>query len=206
MTGGPLDLRVSDADRERVAERLRHAAGEGRLTIEELDERVEAAYAARTGADLVALTADLPHATASASLPAHRDGGRARRWIVAIMGGGSLRGRWLAGRRLNTIAIMAGGEIDLRNAVLTEGELVITAIAFMGGTNVVVPPGVDVELTGFAIMGGNDAHVPPQNLPPGARRVRVRAFSLMGGVDVKMKRRDRKALEADYGTGSGRLT
>ena len=196
MTSQPPDLRVSDADRERVAELLRDAAGEGRLTVDELDERVERAYAARTGADLAPLTADLPAPSPEAAgVPARRGAGKTRRWIVAVMGGGNLRGRWLAGRRLRAIAIMGGGEIDLRNAVLTEGELEITIFSLMGGVNVIVPPGVDVELTGFALMGGNDTHVPHQDLPPGARRVHVRAISIMGGSDVKMKRRDRKALE-----------
>ena len=56
----PRDLRISDADRHRVAEHLREAAGEGRLDLEELDQRLEATYAARTYADLVPLTEDLP--------------------------------------------------------------------------------------------------------------------------------------------------
>jgi hypothetical protein len=193
VTSGPLDLRVSDADREQVAERLRQAGGEGRLTIDELDERVEAAYAARTGADLAKLTQDLPEA-APGSLPAERRSGRTRRWTVAVMGGGNLRGRWLAGRKLTSIAVMGGGTIDLSNAVLTESELTINIFAWMGGVDVIVPPGVDVELSGFAIMGGNDSNVPHQDLPPGARRVHVRAISIMGGSDVKMRRRDRKAL------------
>ena len=140
MTSQPPDLRVSDADRERVAERLRDAAGEGRLTVEELDERLERAYAARTGHDLAPLTADLPEASADA-VPAQRRAGKTRRWIVAVMGGGDLRGRWLAGRKLTSIAIMGGGQIDLRNAVLTEGDLRITIFAFMGGVDVIVPPG-----------------------------------------------------------------
>jgi class 3 adenylate cyclase len=55
-----VDLRVSDADRERVADLLRGHYGAGRLSDDELDERIEAAYAARTGSDLAALTADLP--------------------------------------------------------------------------------------------------------------------------------------------------
>src|SRR5688500_5327824 len=110
------------------------------------------------------------------------------------MGGSNLRGRWLAGRKLASIAIMGGGCIDLRNAVLTEGELRITVFALMGGVDVVVPPGIDVELSGFALMGGNDSQVPHQDLPPGARRVHVRAISIMGGSTIKMKRRDRKAL------------
>jgi Domain of unknown function (DUF1707) len=55
-----LTIRVADADRERVAEQLRRAAGEGRLAPEELEERLEAAFAARTQADLAPLVADLP--------------------------------------------------------------------------------------------------------------------------------------------------
>jgi hypothetical protein len=53
-------LRVSDADRDRVADHLRSAAGEGRLSSDELEERLEAAFVARTDAELAPLTADLP--------------------------------------------------------------------------------------------------------------------------------------------------
>ena len=56
----PSQLRISDADRNRVAELLRDAAGEGRLDLDELDERLEATYAAKTYADLVPITVDLP--------------------------------------------------------------------------------------------------------------------------------------------------
>jgi hypothetical protein len=54
------DLLASDADRERIAERLRAAAGEGRLTPAELEERLESAFSARTDAELEPLVADLP--------------------------------------------------------------------------------------------------------------------------------------------------
>jgi hypothetical protein len=53
-------LRASDADREQVAERLRHAAGEGRIVAEELEERLEAVFSARTYGELDAVVADLP--------------------------------------------------------------------------------------------------------------------------------------------------
>jgi hypothetical protein len=198
VTSGPLDLRVSDADRERVAQRLRHAAGEGRLTLEELDERVEAAYVAKTGADLAPLTADLPETGApSTALTPAPDPKRARRrrWALSIMGGGDLRGRWRAGDSLRAVAIMGGGDIDLRETVFDEPEMTITAVAIMGGIDVIVPAGVEVEISGLAIMGGNESRVTAQNLPPHAPRVHVRAFSLMGGVCAKLKRADRKALE-----------
>ena len=54
------ELRISDADRDRVADRLRLAAAEGRLSSDELEERLEAAFTARTDAELAPLTADLP--------------------------------------------------------------------------------------------------------------------------------------------------
>jgi hypothetical protein len=60
MSDATPALRIADADRERVAERLRRAAGEGRLAPEELEERLEAAFAARTEAELAPLVADLP--------------------------------------------------------------------------------------------------------------------------------------------------
>src|SRR5690349_25033539 len=66
----PALLRVSDEDRHKVAEILREAAGDGRIDLDELDERLEATFAAKTYADLVPITVDLPvqqHAHASAS-------------------------------------------------------------------------------------------------------------------------------------------
>ena len=54
------ELRASDADRERTVAALRHHAAVGRLTLEELGERSEQAYAAGTLSDLAALQADLP--------------------------------------------------------------------------------------------------------------------------------------------------
>ena len=53
-------IRASDADRERAAERLRQAAAEGRLLTEELEQRLEASFSARTYGQLNALVADLP--------------------------------------------------------------------------------------------------------------------------------------------------
>ena len=55
-----LDKRASDSDRERTATALRLHGGEGRLTVEELEDRLERAYSARTMGELATLTADLP--------------------------------------------------------------------------------------------------------------------------------------------------
>ena len=179
------ELRVSDADREATVVRLREAGGEGRLTLEELAERVEQADAARTWGELEALTADLPASTGRSSTVTEAPR-KERRWIVAIMGGEQRKGRWRPARRTNAIAVMGGIDIDLREAELADGAEIL-AVPVMGGVSVVVPEGVSVELSGFALMGGNsgpdDKVLPLPNSPV----VRVRAFSLMGGVVVERK-------------------
>jgi hypothetical protein len=179
------ELRVSDADREATVVRLREAGGEGRLTLEELADRVERADAARTWGELEALTADLPASTGSAATVPDAPR-KERRWIVAIMGGEQRKGRWRPARRTNAVAVMGGIDIDLREAELADGAEIL-AIPFMGAVTVVVPEGVSVEMSGFALMGGNsgpdDKVLPLPNSPI----VRVRAFSLMGGVVVERK-------------------
>lgn len=66
MTDADPVLRISDADREATVARLRRASEEGRLDLGELEERVTAAYAAKTGAELEPLVADLPAEAGSA--------------------------------------------------------------------------------------------------------------------------------------------
>ncbi len=180
------ELRVSDAEREATVLRLREAGGEGRLTLEELADRVERADAARTRGDLDALTADLP-AAATPAMPLSDAPRKERRWVVAIMGGEQRKGRWRPSRRTNAIAVMGGVDIDLREAELADGAEIL-AIPVMGAVTVTVPEGVSVEMSGFALMGGNsgpdDKVLPLPNSPV----VRVRAFSLMGGVVVERKK------------------
>ena len=59
MVSGP-DLRIGDTDREAVATALREHYAQGRLTLEEFNQRLEAAFAATMRSQLTALTRDLP--------------------------------------------------------------------------------------------------------------------------------------------------
>jgi hypothetical protein len=184
--------RASDAEREAVVARLRDAASEGRLTVEELAERIDAAYAATTRAELEPLTADLPDVpmtTATTSPPA--SGGLPARatssLVLGILGGGDRKGRWRVPSRMTVVNVMGGADLDLREAVLDAPEVEITVWSLMGGSDVIVPDGVHVELEGFALLGGNRLRLEGPPPPPGAPVVRVRAWSLMGGTDVKTK-------------------
>ncbi len=185
----PPAIRVSDAEREAAVVRLREAAGEGRLTFEELAERTQRAYEARTDAELERLSHDLP-ATAPAVPRSEVDESRTDRtdWMLAVMGADERRGRWRVRNRTQAIALMGGVDLDLREAELPAGDVEITAWAIMGGVDVRVPEGVRVELGGFALMGGNGVKGTAEPPPPGAPVVRVRAYSLMGAVTVRRKR------------------
>jgi hypothetical protein len=182
---GTPAVRASDDEREAVVARLRTAAGEGRLALDELAARLDRALAAVTRAELEPLTSDLPEQPASAPPAA-----KARRWIVGIMGGGNHRGRWRIAARCTVVNVMGGADLDLTDAIVESSETEIRVFSLMGGSDIVVPDGVQVELSGFAFMGGNDLRLedtsPP---PPGAPVVRVRAYSVMGGTDVKLSGR-----------------
>lgn len=186
------ELRAGDADREAVATRLREHLVAGRLTFEEFSERLDASYSARTVAELDALTRDLPEQAERLPAPASRR--RPTRWSVAVMSGVERRSRWRLDAGTTAVAVMGSVELDLRRAELTSDVVEITAIAVMGSVEIIVPEGVEVELTGFALMGAKEervADVPPL---PGAPLVRVRGFALMGAVEVKSKRDKRRGI------------
>src|SRR3954470_15586318 len=118
----PQHMRISDADRNKVAEILRDAAGDGRIDFAELDERLEATYAAKTYADLVPITHDLAPATVSsgAVLP-----GVSSERAVAIMGGVERRGPWVVPEHFSVFCFMGGAELDLREATFSAREVTL---------------------------------------------------------------------------------
>lgn len=194
-------MRVSDSDREQAADVLREAAGHGRISMDELDERLELAYAAKTYADLAAVTRDLPGPVQAPGpvqpAMAGRIGGTPRsKFSVAILSGARRKGRWVVPRNYVGVAVMGGIELDLREAQFSEPEVTIHAYTLMGGIEITVPEDVDVDVSGIAFMGGFDHNASGPGVP-GAPRVRVIGFALMGGVDVR--RKPQKAIKSAGG-------
>jgi class 3 adenylate cyclase len=181
--GHPV-IRIADADRNQAVELLRRHTADGRLTLDEFSERVGLVFDARTQVDLQHVMSDLP--AVQTPVP-ERQRRPAKGWTVAIMSGSRRTGRWRPHPHTKAIAIMGGCELDLRQAEIDGEELVITAVAFWGGVDIIVPEGIDVDLTGIPIMGGKDLKVRDVPITPGAPRVRVRAFPVMGGVTVRSK-------------------
>jgi uncharacterized protein DUF1707/cell wall-active antibiotic response 4TMS protein YvqF len=192
VTDDPLpELRASDADREHTAELLRRAAGEGRLDVDELEERLSTVYTTRTQRELDALTADVvapdDHRRTPRVPVRHGDGGT--RWLVAIMSGHDRKGRWRVGTNLNVVNVMGGSDIDFNDAELADDVVTVTVFSLMGGASIRVPEGMNVEVSDFALMGGNDADVGNPLPDPGGPTLRIKLISIMGGSDVKRGRK-----------------
>jgi hypothetical protein len=183
--GGPT--RAADTDRIQVAQLLTDAAAQGRLHMNEFEDRLNKAYAAETFEELATLSADLPGAptTPLRSGPCHP---APSTLLLAIMSGFERRGRWNVPRKLTTFALFGGGVVDLRYADFTSPDVEIHSYSIMGGQTILVPPEVNLVLRGVGVMGSFD-HTVAGPGSPGAPHVTVRGFSLWGSVGVKRKKR-----------------
>lgn len=190
------DMRASDADRDRVADILREALAEGRLTPEEHGERLEALYKSKTMGELVPITRDLPvphdpdrPAPAPAPGPQSLAPARAESpTLVAIFGGASREGRWRVGGQVTAVACFGGVEIDLTEAVFEAPELVIQVTAIFGGVEIKVPENATVRSGGgVGIFGGFDVKG-YESGDPHAPVVHVHGLALFGGVNVERKK------------------
>lgn len=205
---------MSNDDRERVARVLHDAMAEGRLTVNELEERLDKVYAAKTFGDLEPLLRDLPvgHQAAQFNLPAPvagtspvpmpsgRIGGRGTSsGAVAIMSGTGRKGVWTVPPTFTSFAMMGGIEIDLTQARFEEAETTIQAFAFMGGIDIFVPDDIAVQVNGVGFMGAFENHTSNQGQPaPGTPLVKITGLAVWGGVDVKRrKKRDDRRRELE---------
>lgn len=191
----PRALRISDDDRHQVAEVLRQAAGEGRLDLEELDQRLEAAYGAKTYGELVPITADLPLAgprptPGGLARPVPPRGPAVRHSVsLAVMSETRRLGPWVLADGHTAFALMGSVVLDLREAVFDRDDLTLWASAVMGEVTIVVDASTRVVLEGFAVMGEYRQQRERVAFDPtGAGPVvRVRGLALMGAVRVVRK-------------------
>ena len=111
-----------------------------------------------------------------------------RQFIVGIMGGAEKKGVWTPARETIVIALMGGAELDFREARMPPGVTDIQIFAIMGGAEIIVPPGVHVDMNGFALMGGfsQSGYAPPPT-DPDAPVLRIGGFAMMGGVEVSIR-------------------
>ena len=150
QTGAGGDLRASHEDRDQVVEVLRVAAGDGRLTAEELDERLEAALTARTHAELAVLTRDLPAGPGLAPA-APKDLVR-----IDLRSGHTKReGRWLVPRQMQVRVTSGHARLDFTQAVISGRSLHIDADVRSGSLTLLTKPGVVVDTDDIAVRSGH---------------------------------------------------
>jgi hypothetical protein len=145
-------LRASHVDRDAVVEVLRIAAGDGRLTPAELDERLEAALTAKTYAELAILTADLP----AAGQPPVAAAAPAKDLVQIDCRSGSAKrdGRWVVPRRIEARVTSGSIKLDLTQAIIAQPELEVDVSVRSGSVTVVTRPGIEVDADNVAVRSG----------------------------------------------------
>jgi hypothetical protein len=168
-----------------VVEELRIAAGDGRLTAEELDERLEAALTARTYQELAVLTADLPRPGAAAGLAQPKD------VIRMVHRGGNARqvGRWVVPKRMDVQVVGGNAKFDFTEAVVTERTLKVDANLRGGNLIIITRPGVVVDTSELVMTGGNIKNSNPWPDAPTDLTIEVAGQLFGGNLKVRKPRR-----------------
>ncbi|MEU6255516.1 DUF1707 domain-containing protein [Streptomyces sp. NPDC047043] len=191
------ELRASDADRDRIADILRDALAEGRLTADEHAERVEGVLAAKTVGELEVFIRDLPaahrHRAAPAfaaapnrptlgAIPADPDDN-----VVAVFSSAVRKGRWRAGRRIHAYAIFGSVDIDLSEALFEYQQVVIKTISVFGNVEIRVPENISLRGTGGGVLGNFEV-APLDSTDPDAPVVYIDGWAVLGNVEARPKR------------------
>jgi hypothetical protein len=203
----PLPQVALRQQRERTIAALCEHFAADHLEMQEFEDRLDGANRAKSAGELAALLADLPAPAAptrerSGLGDAVARGSRAvgdaiqdTRTLVAFMGGVERRGHWTPARRTLIIAFMGGAGLDFREVDLPPGETEVVLFCFMGGAEIIVPPGLAVDANGIAIMGGFEA-ISPRRIDPDAPVLKLTGVTIMGGVEVTVREVGESAKEA----------
>ena len=207
-------VRRAQETRERVIARLSDHFAHDDLDVDEFERRITIAQTSENPGDVEALLSDLNEIAGTQAAvpavgprvvtevaPASQEG----ETLYAIFGGIDRRGSWTVPRRMRIVAMMGGAQLDLREARFPPGVVDIEVKAVMGGVQIVVPPGLAVQMHGSAIFGGfQDVNRAPANPDPETPLLRVHGLAMMGGVNIEMRlpgeneraarRRERHAL------------
>jgi hypothetical protein len=156
------ELRASHEDRDRVVEVLRVSAGDGRLTAEELDERLELAMTARTYGELAKLVVDLPADGSVASALAPRapqapQAPRAKEVVRIDCGSGHAKkeGRWVLPQRIEARVRSGHLKLDFSQAVITQPSLQLDAEVRSGHVVLITKPGIVVDTDDVVVRSGH---------------------------------------------------
>ncbi|MFI9236066.1 DUF1707 domain-containing protein [Streptomyces sp. NPDC053079] len=185
---GTVGLRAGDADRESVAEQLRVAAGDGRIDLAELEERLDRAYAAKTYGELDVLVADLSYERPSGS----RSGADAETLVLKTsLSNIKQNGRWTVPRRITAECRMLSIAIDFTEAVCAHRDVTVEASCGTGTIQLIVPQGWAVRIDGSST---NTAHIRNKATAPAdptLPTLTIVGHPRAGHIKIKQPRRKR---------------
>ncbi|MGH3911819.1 MAG: DUF1707 SHOCT-like domain-containing protein [Pseudonocardiaceae bacterium] len=179
----PRELRVSDAEREHVAELLQRAVGQGRLTIAEFTERMDTALAARTRGELNAVLIDLPGFTVAR--PSNPD-------VLELshhLGELKRRGPWRVPPRVRLVGYFGSSLLDFTEAVVSEPVVSLELDKTGGSTTIVIPDGATVDTDGLRVTAGSVRDSTVRRISPGPLHIVITGRSTMGEVRISHPRR-----------------
>lgn len=181
--------------REIAIKKLEHNFAHGNLEVEEFESRLDLALNTTLSQDLTRITADLE------SIPVNPDNSsdiiintgrvRSEELFLSILSGVERKGVWKPARKNKLFAFMGGMDLDFSEAVFPSGVTKIEFLCLMGGVDIIVPKGINVEVKGLPIMGGIDKKVSDEHYP-GSPTLKISGIVLMGGVDIKHPKRKKR--------------
>ncbi|MBO0777173.1 MAG: DUF1707 domain-containing protein [Actinobacteria bacterium] len=187
------ELRASHQDRDRVVEVLRDAAGDGRLTAEELDERLEAALTARTYGELASLTADLP---AGAGFTGPAAVGTPKELVRIESSSASVRrdGPWLVPQRMEVRVSSGRVTLDFTRALISQPLLLIDAELKSGSLLLITKPGIVVDTDEIAVRSGTVKVRAPWPETPAMLQIKVSGDVGSGSIEARPPRPPRRTF------------
>ncbi len=189
------DNRPMKVQRDEAVTKLEYNFAHGNLEVEEFETRLELAINTTLPQDLARITSDL------SPVPVNRDNNsdinlnqgrvRSEELFLGILSGADRKGVWRPARKNRVFVLMGGVDLDFSRAVLPPGITEVEFLCLMGGLDIIVPEGINIEVKGLPIMGGIDKKVSDEHFP-GQPTIRIHGIALMGGVDIKYPKKRRR--------------
>lgn len=204
-----LRRRVSDLEREEVADILRDAAGEGRLSYSELEDRLETLYASKTYGELVELTSDLPNGPRApqvqgvpSTTPQYSGALVESGPVINVFLSDTKRmGNWLVPQRQEVHAVLGDVTLDYTEAQIPFDEIYIDVKSILADVKIRIPQNAIVLLDSNPILGSVSEQeaglkaVPDPNARPNApKRFHIRGTAILGEIKIKRGPRLTKRL------------
>ncbi len=164
--------------RDHIIDRLSSDFANGVFEVDELERRLVLAHTAQTPAELDALAPDLAPSS-TALVPA--------RQIRVVMGSIERTGPWSVPAQLTARVLWGNLRLDLREARLGPGLTTIEVNVTMGNVELIVPPGVEVEVDALSFLGNIEERT-ERSLTTGSRVVRIIGRVTLGNLELATMR------------------